>query len=496
MRLLARLTLIILAGCGGWTDGSGIQSHTLRVAFGEDEFPLAANRDRLGRYPLNAGICETLVRLTPDFTIIPWLAVRWEERGQDGVRFLLRRGITFSDGAQFDARAAAFALHEAARTHSDYSFLTTTSATVVNDSTLDVRPARLNLRLVDQLVHPTYGSIEPGSDPAAHPVCTGPFRVADYAAHDHLIVVRNARYWGPAAKLDTVVFRFIPDETTRVLALRAHEVDVIVDVGHSNAKALEHTPGVRIVTAPPGAVIVLYMNLHGAPPYDQLRDSALRYSIAAAVDRRTLVTGVLGTNSAAFVTTVNPPRVLGRYASLVRGRPYNPAGAARAIHGRKRSLTLIAQPGSIDRATIEYIQAQLAHVGIDVHAEQLDGAAFESRLNSGTFDIDLEMPNQNDANPAFLLALRWYSKSPTRSAAFTHASPRFDALVEKALAATTDDGARHAAAEAMHQLVDVEVDAVPLAGISRVYAMTDRVRGFVPHPSRLHQEWTSVWLAP
>ena len=59
----------------------------------------------------------------------------------------------------------------------------------------------------------------------------------------------------------------------------------------------------------------------------------------------------------------------------------------------------------------------------------------------------------------------------------------------------TDDEARRAAAEAMHQLVDVEVGAVPLAGISRIYAMSDRVRGFVPHPSRLNQDWSTVWLA-
>ena len=203
-----------------------------------------------------------------------------------------------------------------------------------------------------------------------------------------------------------------------------------------------------------------------------------------------------GGGRAALVATVNPPSVLGAHGSLVHGVPYDPSAATRALHSRRRSLTLIANPTSIDRATLEYVQAQLARVGIDVVVEQLDAAAFESRLNSGAFDLDLELPNQNDANPAFLLALRWYSKSSTRSAAFTHASPRFDALVERALAATTDDDARRAAAEAMHQLVDVEVGAVPLAGVSRIYAMTERVRGFVPHPSRLMQDWSAVWLAP
>ncbi|MDQ6886179.1 MAG: ABC transporter substrate-binding protein [Gemmatimonadota bacterium] len=489
------LVLLFLAGCGSSGGDSAGGRRTLVVAYGGDEFPLVLNRERLGRYPLNAGICEPLVRLAGDFSVAPALAIRWTVHGPNEVRFILRHGVAFSDGTPLDARAVAHTLMQATRTRTDYSFLADSSVRVVDDTTLDVRPARANRRLVDQLVHPTYGILAPGSDPTRRPMCTGPFRLVDYVAHDHLTVVRNDRYWGEHAKLDTLIFRFVPDETTRMLALRSGEVDAIVDVGHANANALEHVAGVRVVTAPPGAVIVMCMNLNGNGPYAQLRDTALRRAVAMAIDRRRLIASVLGDRSATHVATVNPPGVLGPYASLVRGIPYDPGAATHALHGRRRSLQLIAQPGSIDRATVEYVQAELARVGIDVAVEQLDAAAYESRLNSGAIDLDLELPNQNDANPAFLLALRWYSRSGTRSAAFTHAGLRFDTLVERALEAMTDDGARRAAAEAMQQLVDVEVGALPLAGISRIYAMTDRVRGFVPHPSRVNQDWSTVWVA-
>ena len=226
-----------------------------------------------------------------------------------------------------------------------------------------------------------------------------------------------------------------------------------------------------------------------------------------AIDRRALVEHVLE-GYGTVVTTINPPTVLGRYAARVAGIGYDSAGAAllldsagwsrgrhgvRSRAGERLSLSMITQTGSVDRGIAEYVQAQLARVGIEVRIERLDPGAFQSRLNAGQFDLDIEVPNQNDANPAFLLALRWYSKSSTRSAAFTHASPLFDTLVERALSAATDDEARRAAAEAMHQLVDIEVGAIPLAGVSRTYAMSDGVRGFVPHPSRLNQDWSTVW---
>jgi len=492
----ARVLLLALLASVGCTRDAARQQHTLIVAYGADDFPLAFNRERLGRYPLNAGICEPLVRLTREFAVAPALAARWEHLDSNAVRFQLRPRTRFSDGATVTAAAVAGTLAQLTRARVDYSSLSDSSVRVLDDSTFDILPARINRRLVEQLVHPMYGIIEPGSDPARRPVCTGPFQLVDYVAHDYLTVARNDRYRGPRPPLDTLVFRFIPDELARTVALRSGQVHAIVDVGRANATSLARQPGLTVVAAPMGAVIVLYMNLNGTGPYAQLRDTSLRRAVAMAIDRQSLVRHVLGHASSAVVSTINPPAVMGADAALVRGVAFDTAEARRRMQGRRRSLSMIAAPSSIDRATVEYVQAQLARIGIDVRFESLDAAAYESRLNTGAFDLDLELPNQNDANPAFLLALRWYSRSSVRSARYMHASPRFDALVERALAANTHAESRHAAAQAMHQLVDVEVAAVPLAGVSRIYAMSSRVRGFLPHPSRLNQDWSSVWLAP
>jgi len=129
-----------------------------------------------------------------------------------------------------------------------------------------------------------------------------------------------------------------------------------------------------------------------------------------------------------------------------------------------------------------------------VRIDQLDAGAFVSRINEGTFDLDIEVPNQNDGNPAFLLALRWYSGSNVRSVPFMAVGPRFDSLVAASLSAADNDEARRTAAVAMHELVEVRVGAIPLAGIFRIYALSDRVRGFAPHPSRASQGWNTVSL--
>ena len=49
-------------------------------------------------------------------------------------------------------------------------------------------------------------------------------------------------------------------------------------------------------------------------------------------------------------------------------------------------------------------------------------------------------------------------------------------------------------ADAMRELVDVEIGGVTLAGGYRVYALKDKVMGFEPHPSSTNQRWRTVYV--
>src|SRR5215212_1064545 len=55
----------------------------------------------------------------------------------------------------------------------------------------------------------------------------GPFLVKDYTQGQSLTLVRNDKYWGPKAHLDSIVFRFLPESTTQPAAMQNNEVDLI-----------------------------------------------------------------------------------------------------------------------------------------------------------------------------------------------------------------------------------------------------------------------------
>jgi hypothetical protein len=94
----------------------------------------------------------------------------------------------------------------------------------------------------------------------------------------------------------------------------------------------------------------------------------------------------------------------------------------------------------------------------------------------------------------FLPALRLSSRSSNRTNRWFLLGEPFETVVGQALGSESSDEARRWAAEAMRLAIDEEATVVPLAGIRRIFALSPRVRGFVPHPSFTSQTWGEITL--
>ena len=359
--------------------------------------------------------------------------------GDNTFRFTLEDGTTFSDGRPVTAEDVEYSIDYTVEEPSiGFSFLGSDSTAIVDERTVDVTPEDPNLRLVEQINHRTYSILTPGDDPLNDPnvTCTGPFKVVSYSAEEELVVERNENYWGEPAKLDKITFRFYPDDTTRVLALQNGEVDLINDVPQGILFSLEGQSGIKIMTSPVGNVTLMYVARRDAEGNPKLlANPLLRRAVAASMDSESYVNGVLDGN-AEVVDTIAPPAVLGDYADMVEGVDYDTAEAERVLdeagwtrdgdgirtkNGRPLEPTIVF--GRVDLTTVEFVQAQLREVGIDGKIAQLDPGAYTDALDNGDYDLDISIPNQNDANPAFLLSLRWYSKASGANAQIISPGP-------------------------------------------------------------------------
>ena len=507
-RFLPPLIALLAACVGGDRRGEGPAQTTFIVGAGADNSPSGAFQARLGVYPLNANVAETLTHLGADFQVEPLLATRWEYRGGNTWRFHLRQGVVFHDGQPLTARAVSESIALVVRAKGGYSGLGEHSVHVVDDSTVDITPMVPNLHLPQQLVHPNYAIFAPGSNPAVRPVGTGPYRWVEYRPYERVVVKRNDGYRGPAPRVGEIIFRFIPDANTRVLALLAGELDLAMDFPREQIAEVARGRQYRIARAVAGQTLAFQVNAHGQPPHDLLRDRRLRLAVAHSIDQTRLIRDMWH-NEAEPLHAMTVPAILGEYAGRVHGIAFDTLAAARlldeagwrlgpdgirhASDGRPLQLEMVASV-EVETGAIELLQGQMHRVGIDARFTRVpDPGALSARLTAGAFDLNLAVSNQNDADPLFLPALLFYSKSRRPFARWYAAGPSFDTIVEAGLATSDPKEMQRLAAEAIRVAVDEEAVCIPVAALFRIYALRAGVGGFNPHPSQTNQSWTTLY---
>ena len=492
----------------------------LRVAAPQDNYRIdPPERANVGMYGLNTNIFESLVRLLPDYQIEPLLAESWEFVEPNTYRFRLRPGVTFHDGTPLTAEAVRWSMQRIALAGGGSIGIDETSTRVVDDLTVEITPTRPNRRLIEQLNHPNYSIVAPNSEPATTRIGTGPFREVEYLREDRYVVEAFDGYWGndkPA--LSRITFRFMPDPTTRLLALQAGEVDLVYEVAREAAQELTGGGDLGLVTSEVGAYEALYVQIHGQAPYDLGRDLAIREALAAAIDKEAIVTGVWQGNADPS-TTMIPPAILGGAGDGIQGVLYDPERARRVLdaagwvaggdgvrekEGRRLELTMVVGfPTAESHGPMpEFVQAQLQEVGIELAIVQTpDTAAYEDRLAAGEGDLWAEAGSQNDGNPCFLPDLLFTTPAPDadpeETAYGTAFAPgaTFDGFIEQCRTAAAVEEVQVAAAAAMKTLIDDEYVVIPLAGTYRLFGVSSRVVGFEAHPSGVNQRWTGVSLA-
>lgn len=527
---LTRRGFVAVAGMGGITIATGLApvsaagalaqeapAGELVIGVTQDDYRIEPpERANVGYYPLNTNIFESLVRLTADYQIEPWLAESWEFIEPNTYRFHLRPDVTFHDGTPFTAEAVQWSMGRIAQSGGGVLGIDEESTTIIDDLTVEITPARPNLRLLEQLNHPNDSIIAPNTNPAEQRIGTGPFREVEYVQEDRYVVEAFEGYWGAEKpRVQRITFRFFPDATTRLLALQSGEVDLITQVPRESALQLETGGDLRLVTTNVGAYEALYVNIHGAEPYDLGQDPAVREALAYAIAKEAIVSGVWQ-GYAEISNTMIPPAILGPAADTIQGTTLDPDRARQVLDaagwvpgsdgirekdGRRLQLTMIVgfPNADIHRPMPEFVQAQLRDVGIEIEIVLTpDTATYEARLAVGEGDLWAEAGSQNDGNPCFLPDLLFYTPDPEgdpESAMYGNAfapGAAFDVHIDDCRTAVTIEEVQEAAAGAMKVLIDEDYVVIPLAGTFGLYGANARVGEFEPHPSGINQRWTAL----
>jgi len=312
-------------------------------------------------------IYEGLVRLDRDGKIQPLLATSWTT-SPDGLTyyFRLRDGVTFHDGATFNAETAKFTLERAMAPGSTnaqkWIFESITGIEAPDVSTLVVRLKEPSSRFLFGLAWGDAVMLSPGSvaNNRTNPVGTGPYRFERWSRGDRVELTRNENYWrAGAASLRRASFRFISDARAQVNAIGAGDIDALPNMAGPEAIApFEADRRFSVVIGATEGETIVGLNNQKAP----FNDVRVRRALSHAIDRRQVIAGAMsgvGTPIGSHFSPLHPA-----YVDLTGLYPYDPAKArallAEAGYPNGFAATLRLPPPPYARRSGEIVAARLA----------------------------------------------------------------------------------------------------------------------------------------
>jgi peptide/nickel transport system substrate-binding protein len=243
---LAALLVAVLAGA------AHAQKKQLVVALNQDPDILdpTLSRTYVGRIVF-AQICEKLYEIDESLSIQPQLAAALPAVSEGGktVTIKLRPNVKFNDGTPLTAEAMKYSLdrHRDLKGSNRRSELASVTAVEFVDSlTVRLRLKAPFAPLAAQLADRAGMPISPAADKklgdkfGTAPVCVGPWQFVERVPQDRIVVERSPHYFDQAAaKFDRIVFRIIPDDNVRLANLRSGDIDVMHQVGPTDAASLK-----------------------------------------------------------------------------------------------------------------------------------------------------------------------------------------------------------------------------------------------------------------
>lgn len=488
--LLLLLTILFTLSCSTRKDTASLRTETVVIGIANDFDHL---NPLLIQFSISREVCMLLYpklvqaeydSASGDVRFLPMLATQWEF-SPDGKRatFYLRRDAKWEDGVpitsadlKFSYRLYATPAVASTRQHYVSDLVRDKNGEIdfenaiqtPNDTTLILNfqnPLAPNIVLdhfydLMPIAKHRFELIEPKmlrAKSAELPIVSaGAFRVEKWERQHELVLVRNERSILPyPAKLKRLIFRVIPDYTTRLTAFKSGEIDVMMASGGiapKDAQEIERTDSNKKIHAIQNRLFdsVVWLCVDGEAyrerkelkPHVLFGDKRVRQALTFAINREAIVEGYIGEGKATIVNTSLSPAYKKLLNPMLHDYAYNPEKALSLLkeagwrkgndgflqkEGMRFSFTLAMPKGNDRRAYAgTIIQQNLREIGIDCKLETLEMALFNQRQNE--YRLDAALSGLSAETLPFQLVI-WAEDSPFNSSVFRHA--RLSQVIEE-----------------------------------------------------------------
>ena len=335
------------------------------------------------------GLHDALVKPMPGKPMAPSLAESWTEGPHHlSFEFKLRKGLKFHNGDPFTAEDVKFSFERAqgVELHQKVKEVVIvdpyTAQFILHEPWPDFMAYYGRLASSAGWITPKKYIEKVGPDGfLKHPIGLGPYKFVSQTPGIELVMEANEDYWRKMPSVKRLVFKSVPEATTRLAMLQRGEVDVAYLLEGQFGESIQNDPKLKLVFS--GGVGTNLLDFFAMwDPKSPWHDQRVRKPVSLALDRETL-------NEAANLGASRPtgnivfPNM--QYAMKIEPDPYDPGQA-------KKLLAEAGYPNGFDAAdmyavppyfaTAEAIGGYLGAIGIKTRLRTMERAAYFSALMS------------------------------------------------------------------------------------------------------------------
>lgn len=464
----------------------------LIVAFGQDIVTFDLHNYRSVQDCIaGALVYETLVSFDRDNNIVPKLATSWEIIDPSSWKFYLRKGVKFHDGTPFTAEAVKFSIERCGKGGGASYTGFVDNVEVIDDYTVllhlksEFGPVLNHLSfIVGAMMNPKFVE-EKGKDITQYACGTGQFKLEEYIPGTRAVFVKNEDYWGKPAKLDRVEFRTIPEESTRVMALRSGEVDLIENPPPHELPSIEKDKNLYAYVSPKNRLLSIGFNLLDENVGGE-KNKALREAIAYAINPIEIVDFLLEGIAISLHDQVYIPKSIVKDAgdpSLIRIPDLEKAKQilkeAGIEPGRKVEFWVPRGRYLMDADIGEVIREQLSKAGIDVELSVMEWGPMATALSNHEHQLYLISWNFVTGGTYLTYHMCFHSESVWNL--YGYYNEELDKLIDES-SVTVDWNKRMEIVNKAYKILYDDVVLVPILQYQNIYAANKKVKGFFTTP--------------
>jgi len=526
MFLLTMLVIVVLAACSGnnanENNNDSNNTNTNDVAEEGGTLIFARGADSVSLDPIDMtdgeslrvtnNIFETLFVYDEDLELQPGLAEDYEV-AEDGKTWTLnlKEGIKFHDGTDFNADAVVFNFErwmdlDHPNHNGDFAYYPflfggfkgedshlIEYVEAIDESTLEFKLTDEVGGFITYLTVPFFGIASPtaieeyGDDFYENPVGTGPFKYKSWARNDEIILEKNEDYHEEGKpKLDQLIIKTIPDNSARLTSLLAGDIDMMDGLNPDESVTVDSTDGYEFIPRPSFNFSYMAFNME-KEPFDDVK---VRKAIDMAINKDVIVDSFF--NGLAEVSTNAVPPSLWGFNDEIKPVEFDVDAAKELLaeagyeDGFETTLFTMDNPREYlpePMKIAEAIQANLSEIGITTEIVTYEWATYLEKASQGEHEMGLFGWTGVLADPDDFLFPN-FSSIEAEKPASNYAFYRNEDFTQLLLDAKTtlDENER---AEMYKEAQQIQFDDRPVSMLAHTtppLALSEDVKGFVPHP--------------